>query len=169
MQRSAGDWLGVVLNRVEQTVSFTKKGYDLGVAFEGVTEERLYPSIGFRTPDEEVGAAAPWGWQGLAGWDARWRWLPGAERLRLCTHPPIGSQNGRGTGGCCGQRQRGRTQFLSMLLLLRPVMAVLPYHAVLSPPSFIAGPPACQTCLSGWSRTMPCLFFLLSAHGMLLS
>ena len=51
----AGDWIGVVLNRVERTISFTKKGFDLGVAFEGVPpEERLFPSVGFRTPDEEV-------------------------------------------------------------------------------------------------------------------
>ena len=28
--------------------------FDLGVAFESVNEERLYPSVGFRTPDEEV-------------------------------------------------------------------------------------------------------------------
>ena len=52
---SAGDWIGVVLNRVERTISFTKKGFDLGVAFQGVPpEERLFPSVGFRTPDEEV-------------------------------------------------------------------------------------------------------------------
>jgi hypothetical protein len=45
----------VVLNRVERTISFSKKGFDLGVAFEGVPpEERLFPSVGFRTPDEEV-------------------------------------------------------------------------------------------------------------------
>ncbi|EFN58155.1 hypothetical protein CHLNCDRAFT_34313, partial [Chlorella variabilis] len=51
---TTGDWIGVVFNRVERTITFTKKGYDLGVAFEGVTEERLYPSVGFRTPDEEI-------------------------------------------------------------------------------------------------------------------
>ncbi len=49
----------MILNRIERTITFTKKGYELGVAFEGVAEERLYPSVGFRTPDEEVGAS--WG------------------------------------------------------------------------------------------------------------
>lgn len=53
---STGDWLGVILNRVERTISFTKKGYDLGVAFEGVSEEVLYPAVGFRTPGEEIEA-----------------------------------------------------------------------------------------------------------------
>lgn len=49
-----GDWVGVVYNRVERTVSYTKKGLDLGVAFENVGEDALYPSVGFRTPDEEI-------------------------------------------------------------------------------------------------------------------
>ena len=53
-----GDWIGVIYNRVERTIAFTKRGYDLGVAFEGVRDERLYPSVGFRTPDEEVRACA---------------------------------------------------------------------------------------------------------------
>lgn len=68
----AGDWIGVVFNRVERTIAFTKRGYDLGVAFEGVAEERLYPSVGFRTPDEEVGAwvagALRTGAQQSCGW-----------------------------------------------------------------------------------------------------
>ncbi|KAL4429173.1 hypothetical protein ABPG77_010152 [Micractinium sp. CCAP 211/92] len=51
---TTGDWIGVILNRIERTITFTKKGYELGVAFEGVAEERLYPSVGFRTPDEEI-------------------------------------------------------------------------------------------------------------------
>lgn len=63
----AGDWVGVILNRIDRTISFTKRGYDLGVAFEGVTEEQLFPSVGFRTPDEEVrrlpvGVALGWWW-----------------------------------------------------------------------------------------------------------
>lgn len=49
-----GDWIGVFFNRIEGSISFTKRGYDLGVAFEGVKEERLYPTVGFRTPDEEI-------------------------------------------------------------------------------------------------------------------
>lgn len=31
--------------------------YDLGIAFENVSEERLFPSVGFRTPDEEARGA----------------------------------------------------------------------------------------------------------------
>ena len=49
-----GDWIGVVFNRVERTISYTKKGLDLGIAFENVTEGRLFPTVGFRTPDEEI-------------------------------------------------------------------------------------------------------------------
>ncbi|PRW56754.1 Ran-binding 10 [Chlorella sorokiniana] len=53
---TTGDWIGVILNRIERTITFTKKGYDLGVAFESISEERLFPSVGFRTPDEEIEA-----------------------------------------------------------------------------------------------------------------
>jgi Ran-binding protein 9/10 len=49
-----GDIVGVVLNRVDRTISYTKNGYDLGVAFRDVSEEKLFPVAGFRTPDEEV-------------------------------------------------------------------------------------------------------------------
>ena len=51
---AAGDVIGVLLNRVDHTISFTKNGMDLGVAFCDVREERLYPTVGMRTPDEEV-------------------------------------------------------------------------------------------------------------------
>lgn len=51
---TTGDWIGVVYNRMERTISFTKKGIDLGTAFENVIEEPLYPTVGFRTPDEEI-------------------------------------------------------------------------------------------------------------------
>ena len=52
-----GDWIGVVLNRVEGTISYLKNGIELGVAFEGIPEsEQLYPTVGFRTPDEEIAA-----------------------------------------------------------------------------------------------------------------
>ena len=52
LSSSEGDWVGVVLNRIDGTISFCKKGYDLGVAFSGVgPDERLYPAVGFRTPD----------------------------------------------------------------------------------------------------------------------
>ena len=50
----AGDVIGLLLNRAEGTISFTKNGVDLGVAFERVTEARLYPCVGLRTPGEEI-------------------------------------------------------------------------------------------------------------------
>ena len=47
--------MGVLFNRVERCISFVKNGIDLGVAFADVPlEERLYPSVGMRTPDEEA-------------------------------------------------------------------------------------------------------------------
>jgi len=55
----AGDVVGVLLNLAERTVSFSKNGVDLGVAFERVAEERLHPSVGLRTPGEEVRAFFP--------------------------------------------------------------------------------------------------------------
>ena len=50
----AGDIVGALLNRTNNTISFIKNGIDLGVAFRNVYQDRLYPSIGLRTPDEEV-------------------------------------------------------------------------------------------------------------------
>lgn len=125
----AGDWIGVILNRIERTITFTKKGYDLGVAFEGVSEERLYPSVGFRTPDEEVspgcraccfrvqglvlwagGAGASGrGAQGQAGRTCWWAWQRG---------PGVCSRSGEVCQATCclfrwaahrGGRQRRRT------------------------------------------------------------
>lgn len=49
----------MLFNLAERTVSFTKNGIDLGVAFERVGEERLHPSVGLRTPGEEVRAFFP--------------------------------------------------------------------------------------------------------------
>ena len=51
--------MGALLNRTTRTISFVKNGIDLGVAFRNVEEERLYPSVGLRTPDEEVGFGPP--------------------------------------------------------------------------------------------------------------
>lgn len=51
---TTGDWIGIIYNRIEKTLTFTKKGFQLGVAFRDVEEETLYPTVGFRTPDEEV-------------------------------------------------------------------------------------------------------------------
>lgn len=50
-----GDVIGAILNRAEKTISYTKNGIHLGVAFTGVAEERLFPTVGFRTKEEEVG------------------------------------------------------------------------------------------------------------------
>ena len=45
----------MLFNRMERCISFVKNGIDLGVAFADVPlEERLYPSVGMRTPDEEA-------------------------------------------------------------------------------------------------------------------
>ena len=46
--------MGVVLNRAEGTISFTKNGVDLGVAFDGVPDRPLHATVGMRTPGEEV-------------------------------------------------------------------------------------------------------------------
>lgn len=51
---ATGDVVGALLNRTSKTISFVKNGIDLGVAFRNVDEEQLYPSVGLRTPDEEV-------------------------------------------------------------------------------------------------------------------
>ncbi|KAL3132475.1 hypothetical protein ABBQ32_009024 [Trebouxia sp. C0010 RCD-2024] len=51
---ATGDIVGALLNRATKTISFTKNGLDLGVAFTSVNEDVLYPSVGLRTPDEEV-------------------------------------------------------------------------------------------------------------------
>lgn len=64
-----------------------------GVAFEGVTEERLYPSVGFRTPDEEVRGRRSRGATEGAAW-FRW-WLagrlagPSPRALPPCLPAPI--------------------------------------------------------------------------------
>jgi len=49
-----GDYIGVIYNKVDRTIAFTKNGVHLGVAFRNVYEERLYPTVGMRTPDEEI-------------------------------------------------------------------------------------------------------------------
>ncbi len=49
-----GDVIGVIYNCVDKTIAYTKNGIDLGVAFTNVPDERLYPTVGMRTPDEEV-------------------------------------------------------------------------------------------------------------------
>lgn len=52
---TTGDWIGVIYDRIEKTITFTKKGFQLGAAFQNVPEDLLfYPTVGFRTPDEEI-------------------------------------------------------------------------------------------------------------------
>lgn len=52
---TTGDWIGVIYDRIERTITFTKKGFQLGPAFDNVPEDMLfYPTVGFRTPDEEI-------------------------------------------------------------------------------------------------------------------
>eukprot|EP00884_Botryococcus_braunii_P010328 jgi/Botrbrau1/19297/Bobra.0073s0040.1 len=49
-----GDVIGVILNQADETISYTKNGVDLGVAFENVKAECFFPTVGLRTPQEEV-------------------------------------------------------------------------------------------------------------------
>ncbi|KAK9821247.1 hypothetical protein WJX74_001119 [Apatococcus lobatus] len=49
-----GDVIGAVLNKAQRTISFTKNGMELGVAFSNVSEEVLYPIVGMRTPNEQI-------------------------------------------------------------------------------------------------------------------
>ena len=52
---TTGDWIGVIYDRFERTITFTKKGFQLGPAFQNVPENnKFYPTVGFRTPDEEI-------------------------------------------------------------------------------------------------------------------
>ena len=46
--------IGALWNRIDRTISFFKNGVSLGVAFSDVPEDRLYPTVGLRTTNEEV-------------------------------------------------------------------------------------------------------------------
>lgn len=61
----AGDVIGALWNRIDRTISFFKNGVSLGVAFSDVPEDRLYPTVGLRTTNEEVSPAAIWNAFGL--------------------------------------------------------------------------------------------------------
>lgn len=43
--RATGDIIGVIYNRAERTIAYTKNGMFLGVAFSEVNEERLFPTV----------------------------------------------------------------------------------------------------------------------------
>jgi SPRY domain len=53
-----GDVIGALWNRIDRTISFFKNGVSLGVAFSDVLEDRLYPTVGLRTTNEEVSRVA---------------------------------------------------------------------------------------------------------------
>jgi hypothetical protein len=126
-----GDWVGVLLNRVERTISFTKGGHDLGVAFEGVTEERLYPTVGFRTPDEEVVAnfgadLANNPFRGDVGALRR----AAQERLyaRVLHAPPLPPLGGAGAGSTEAAKAAARAAAAAEDLPARLVLDYLVHH-----------------------------------------
>ena len=51
---TTGDWIGVIYNKLDRTITFTKKGFQLGAAFTNVPDGMYYPTVGFRTPEEEI-------------------------------------------------------------------------------------------------------------------
>lgn len=53
---TTGDAVGALWNRISGEISFYKNGVRLGVAFEGVGNEKLYPTVGLRTTGEQVTA-----------------------------------------------------------------------------------------------------------------
>ena len=52
--RTADDTIGCYWNRAERVIGYTKNGIHLGVAFKEVDEAILFPTVGFRTTNEEV-------------------------------------------------------------------------------------------------------------------
>lgn len=49
-----GDVIGALWNRMSGQITFFKNGVSLGVAFENVRSEKLYPTVGLRTTGEQV-------------------------------------------------------------------------------------------------------------------
>jgi hypothetical protein len=102
--------IGALLDRAAATISFFKNGVDLGVAFRHVSEQRLFPTVGLRTQQEEV--RANFGAGGSAGFAvdlpamraafARAA-LDGARAVRLpASAAACGSGSGGGGGGAAG-------------------------------------------------------------------
>lgn len=56
-QYGQGDVIGALLNRSDRSIAFFKNGVDLGIAFEDVQEEPLFPSVGLKFKDEELRAS----------------------------------------------------------------------------------------------------------------
>eukprot|EP00210_Caulerpa_lentillifera_P006479 g6191.t1 len=50
------DVIGCYWNRAEKLIGYTKNGIHLGIAFVDVAETTLYPTVGFRTRNEEIRA-----------------------------------------------------------------------------------------------------------------
>lgn len=60
---TTGDVIGALWNRMCGQISFFKNGVSLGIAFEGVQTEKLYPTVGLRSTGERVTANfgdTPW-------------------------------------------------------------------------------------------------------------
>lgn len=53
---ATGDIIGCGYNLIDQTCFYTKNGLNLGVAFTNLPNEPLYPTVGLKTPGEEVEA-----------------------------------------------------------------------------------------------------------------
>ncbi|KAI8471590.1 MAG: hypothetical protein J3K34DRAFT_520411 [Monoraphidium minutum] len=95
-----GDVIGALLDRAAATIRFFKNGADLGVAFRNVTEQRLFPTVGLRTQQEEV--RANFGAGGSAGFAADLPALHAAfvraalDGVRAQRLPPAGGGGGGG-------------------------------------------------------------------------
>ncbi|CAD7702636.1 unnamed protein product, partial [Ostreobium quekettii] len=98
---TAGDVIGAILNRAEKTISYTKNGIHLGVAFNGVSEERLFPTVGFRTKEEEI--KVNFGETEFVA-DFQSMWSEQCERvLSSIEKVPVPSPSGLGPSGCVAE------------------------------------------------------------------
>ena len=103
--------MGVLFNRVDRCISFLKNGIDLGTAFADVPlDERLYPCIGLRTPDEEARcpAATNWRHRCLQGWRSSAPCLSAAQcqaGVHACSLVPRDTRGG--VLPCCHDSDAG--------------------------------------------------------------